>query len=253
MGADVATPASDTGTAARRRTWTRLAIAAVFLAGFAVYLLYGDRYLDSRTFADHRRLLLAYAHDHYWPMLAATAVVYIVTTALSIPGGPLRSLATGFLFGRWAGAAIIVLSATTGATLAFLAARHLFADALRRHIGGRAAALVGGFEAHPFRYLLFLRLVPLFPFWLVNLAPALTRIRVRTFVSATGVGIAPMSFVMASFGSLMISGTLPEDLPSFQAALMASPVGLVAALVGLLILASALVERRSAYKGGRQS
>ncbi len=252
MGTDTATPEADPGTKARRTAWTRLALVAVFLAGFAAYLLYGGRYLDSGTFADHRRLLLQYVHDHYWSMLAATAIIYIVMTALSIPGGPLRSLATGCLFGSSTGAAIIVFSATAGATLAFLGTRHLFAEAVRRRIGGRAAAVVGGFEANPFRSLLFLRLVPLFPFWLVNLAPALTRIRVSTFAAATGIGIAPMSFVMASLGSLMVSGTLPENLPSVQAALMASPVGIVAALAGLLLLASALFRKRSGAKGERR-
>ena len=80
----------------------------------------------------------------------------------------------GFIFGRWVGTVLVVVAATVGATLVFLAARYLFADAARRRLGALGEKINAGFTENAFSYLLFLRLVPLFPFFLVNLAPAFT-------------------------------------------------------------------------------
>ena len=80
----------------------------------------------------------------------------------------------GFIFGRWVGTVLVVLAATIGATLVFLAARYLFADAARRRMGALGEKISAGFTENALSYLLFLRLVPLFPFFLVNLAPAFT-------------------------------------------------------------------------------
>ncbi len=91
----------------------------------------------------------------------------------------------GFLFGRWVGTVLVVVAATIGATLVFLAARYLFADAARRRMGALGEKINAGFTENALNYLLFLRLVPLFPFFLVNLAPAFTSISVRTFVVGT--------------------------------------------------------------------
>ena len=85
----------------------------------------------------------------------------------------------GFLFGRWVGTVLVVIAATIGATLVFLAARYLFADAARRRMGALGEKISAGFTENALNYLLFLRLVPLFPFFLVNLAPAFTKIRLR--------------------------------------------------------------------------
>ena len=115
--------------------------------------------------------------------------------AFSLPGGLVLSLTMGFLFGRWVGTALVVIAATIGATFVFIAARYLFADAARRRMGTLGAKISAGFTANAFNYLLFLRLVPLFPFFLVNLAPAFTSISVRTFALGTLIGIIPGTFV----------------------------------------------------------
>ena len=113
------------------------------------------------------------------------------------------SLTVGFVFGRWVGTALVVVAATLGATLLFLAARYLFADAARRRMGTLGEKINAGFTANAFSYLLFLRLVPVFPFFLVNLAPAFTTIPLRTYVLATAIGIVPGTFVFVNLGQAL--------------------------------------------------
>ncbi len=181
--------------------WPRLAIGSLFIGGIiAFFSLGGDEYLSLNTIKDNRDALLAYSEQHYITLLTMTAVIYTLSTALSIPGGVLLSLTVGFLFGRWVGTGVIVLAATAGAGLVFLAARYLFAEAAQKRAGGLAKRLIDGFEDNAFSYLLFLRLVPLFPFWLVNLVPAFTPMPLRHYLLATAIGILPGSFVFANLG-----------------------------------------------------
>jgi len=151
----------------------------------------------------NRDALLAFADRNYPAALAIAFVVYAGAVALSLPGGLVLSLTMGFIFGRWVGTALVVAAATIGATLVFLAARYLFADAARRRLGPLGARINAGFTENAFAYLLFLRLVPLFPFFLVNLAPALTSVPLRTYVLATLVGIIPGTFVYVNLGQAL--------------------------------------------------
>jgi uncharacterized membrane protein YdjX (TVP38/TMEM64 family) len=173
-------------------------IAVLVLLIVAFFALGGQRYLSLDTVKAHRDTLLGFANEHYVAALAIAFLTYVGATALSLPGGLVLSLTMGFLFGRWVGTVLVVIAATIGATLVFLAARYLFADAARRRIGALGEKLSAGFTANALNYLLFLRLVPLFPFFLVNLAPAFTKIRLSTFVVGTFVGIIPGSFVLQS-------------------------------------------------------
>ena len=113
------------------------------------------------------------------------------------------SLTMGFVFGRWVGTALVVVAATVGATIVFLAARYIFADAARKRLGALGEKINAGFTENAFNYMLFLRLVPAFPFFLVNLAPAFTSIPLRTFVLATFIGIIPGTFVFVNLGETL--------------------------------------------------
>ncbi len=121
--------------------------------------------------------------------------------AFSLPGGLVATLTGGFLFGTWLGGAATVIGATVGASILFLAAKTAFADLLRDKAGPAIARMEEGFRQNAFSYLLFLRLVPVFPFWLVNLAPAFLGVTLRTFIGATFLGIIPGTFVFASLGN----------------------------------------------------
>ena len=218
-----------------RRLWPRLLLAALMLGAVAAYLAFG-RGIGFETLRDNREALLAFTRRNYPAVLAGAALAYALTTALSLPLGAPMTLACGFLFGRWVGTGVVVVSATVGATLAFLAARYLAADWARRRMGPRLQAFARGFDRDAFHYLLFLRLVPLFPFWLVNLAPSLTGVRTRTFFAATLVGIVPGTFVYANLGRSLARIESPRDL-------VGGTTLAALALLGLLSLVPLLVKK----------
>jgi uncharacterized membrane protein YdjX (TVP38/TMEM64 family) len=119
---------------------------------------------------------------------------------LSLPGAVILTLAGGFLFGGILATLFINVGATTGATLAFLTARYLLRDAVEKKFGKWLGPFQEGFAKNAFSYLLTLRLIPLFPFFVVNLVSGLTRVNVGTYILATAIGIIPGSFVYAYAG-----------------------------------------------------
>jgi len=125
---------------------------------------------------------------------------YAAATALSIPGGIFLSIIGGYLFDQPWCTLYVVVGATAGATLLFLAAKTALGDALRKKAGPRLQKMEAGFQKNAASYLLFLRFVPLFPFWLVNLAPAFFGVRLRTYIWTTFVGIIPGAFVFTQAG-----------------------------------------------------
>ena len=182
----------------------KYALLAMFVIAIGAFIaLGGQRYLTLDSIMANRDALLEFTHAHYVLALAIAFVVYVAVTAFSLPGGLVLSLAMGFLFGRWVGTLLVVTAATIGATLVFIAARYLFADAARRRMGALGERISAGFTENAFNYLLFLRLVPLFPFFLVNLAPAFTNISLRTYVLGTLIGIVPGTFVYVNLGQTL--------------------------------------------------
>jgi len=179
-----------------------IVVAFVAFAG-AFYALGGSRYLQLETIKAHRDSLLAFTEAHYAVALTIAFLVYVTAVSLSLPAGLVLSLTIGFLFGRWIGTALVLIAATIGATLVFLAARYVFADAAQRRIGALGERIRAGFNENAFSYVLFLRLIPLFPFFLVNLALAFTGIKLRTYVLATLVGIIPGVFVYVNLGQAL--------------------------------------------------
>jgi uncharacterized membrane protein YdjX (TVP38/TMEM64 family) len=198
-------------------SWKKVLILLIFVGGFsAFFLLGGDQYLNFSTLKTNRDRLSAYTLNHYWSILIGAMAVYSASTALSLPVATLLSLTIGFLFGLWVGTGIILFSATLGATLAFLAARYVLADVVSRRMGRMAKKLIAEFHRNDFNYLLFLRLVPLFPFWLINLATAFTPIKVQTYVAATAIGIIPGAFVFTNLGRSLGRIDSPDQLLSFK-------------------------------------
>jgi uncharacterized membrane protein YdjX (TVP38/TMEM64 family) len=186
------------------RPWAKIAIALLFAGGIAAFFVFGgQRYLSLETIKANRDALLAFADQHFLTAVAIAFAIYVAATALSLPGGLVLSLAMGFVFGRWIGTVLVVAAATLGATIVFLAARYLFADAARRRLGALGEKINAGFNENAFAYLLFLRLVPAFPFFLVNIAPAFTSVSVRTYVLATLIGIVPGTFVFVNLGQTL--------------------------------------------------
>jgi uncharacterized membrane protein YdjX (TVP38/TMEM64 family) len=199
----------------RRARWTSwLPLALVVAAIAAAAYLRVDRYLAFETLVAHREWLLQAVAR--WGPLAALAfiAVYAGAAGLSVPGGSILTVLGGFLFGPFWGTVYAVLGATIGATAIFLVARTALGDALRRRVGPFLRKVEEGFRRDAFYYLLFLRLVPAFPFWLVNLVPAFLGVRLATFVLATFIGIIPATAVFAGLGdglgAIIDAGQMPD-------------------------------------------
>jgi uncharacterized membrane protein YdjX (TVP38/TMEM64 family) len=171
-----------------------VAIALVFALGL-------DQYLSFEALRQHRALLLDFVERNAVLAPLLFVLVYAAVIALSIPGGAVLTIAGGFLFGIVLGTLLVVIGATAGATAIFLIARSALGDALRARVGPRMRRMEEGFREDAFNYLLFLRLIPLFPFWLVNIVPALLGVGLGTYVVATFIGIIPGSLVYASVGN----------------------------------------------------
>ena len=195
--------AAEDGAARERRAgWTRLwPLAALAAALAAVVALDLDRYLSFEALAEHRGALTAWVAEHGILAAAGFVAAYTAATALSLPGGTVLTLAAAFLFGTAAGTAYALAGATLGSVAVFLAARSALAEVLRRRAGPWLDRFAEGFRRDAFSYLLVLRLVPLIPFWLVNLVPAFLGVRLGTYVLATALGIVPGTLVYASVGA----------------------------------------------------
>lgn len=230
----------------------------LLIAGLgAAYGLGLHTYVSLDWLVDQRQIL----HDFVsaYPLRAAALffLVYVAVVALSIPAASVLTIFSGFLFGWLGGGLLVVAAATVGSCLLFAAAHTAFGDILRQRAGPFLGRFAAGFSKNAFGYLLVLRLAPIFPFFVVNIAPAFFSVSLRTFAAATIVGIIPGTFVYAWLGRgceriiedaamkekpLMLSDFL---VPEMTFALMALAV--IAALP--LIVQVVREKRRSAAHG----
>ena len=160
-----------------------------------------QRFLTLTALKANHQTLLDYYAAHKLVMVAGFMLIYIVQTAFSLPGAAILSLAAGAIFGTIMGTVYANIAATTGATLAFLLTRYLLRDVVLNKFGSQLEGMNRELEERGFSYLLFLRLVPLFPFFLINLAAGLTKIPLRTFFFGTMLGIIPGGFVYVNAGA----------------------------------------------------
>lgn len=221
------------------RTGKIIIAAAMGLAIGAFFWFDLDAYLTLETMQANRDRLLAFTDEHRAAAVVSFIVTYCLVTGLSLPGATILTLVGGFLFGSLLGTVFVNLGATSGATLAFLAARYLMRDTVEQKFGKWVGPLQAGFTKNAFSYLITLRLIPLFPFFVVNVVTGLTRMNIGAYVAATALGIIPGSFVYAYAGQqLGAIHSLKE---------IASPNVLAAfVLLGLLALVPTLYKKFSA-------
>jgi uncharacterized membrane protein YdjX (TVP38/TMEM64 family) len=189
------------GPVGRRKLWRYLPLGLVLAGVATVFATGAHRYLSLEALLDHRERLQAFVASHGSQALLLYMLTYIVAVTLSVPGGALLTMIGGFLFGWLVGGAAAAISATVGAIGVFFVARTSIGDALVRRAGGRVQTLAAGFREDAFSYLLFLRVLPVVPFWLTNLASALFGVPFRIFVLATQIGLIPGTFAFAVAGS----------------------------------------------------
>jgi uncharacterized membrane protein YdjX (TVP38/TMEM64 family) len=179
----------------------RLVPVGLLVAAVAAYFLLGlNHYFTLDHLRANAQWLRQFTHDHRFAAIAAFLATYVAVVSLSLPGAVLMSIAGGLLFGLWLGAALNILAATTGAIILFIITRFVFGGMLQARSNALIARMEAGFARNAFTYLMFLRLVPLFPFWAVNLAAAAFRTPLRSFALATLIGIIPGTLAFTSIG-----------------------------------------------------
>ena len=175
-------------------------LVLIVAAALTAIALFRD-YLGFAALAEHYDTLIGWRDRHYALSLVAFMVIYVIAVALSLPGAVWLSIGAGFLFGTVVGSVAVVVSATAGAVLIFLAARTALGDSLRRGAEGWLGRMERGFQRGEVSYLLIMRLVPVIPFFVANLAPAFLGAHLRTFAWTTLVGIIPGTIVYISLGA----------------------------------------------------
>ena len=212
----------------------RILPLAVIIGGFVSFFAFDlHTYVTFDTLKQNREWLLAQVAENRAIAVLAFIATYAAIAGFSLPGATFASLTGGFLFGLWFGTAWNVVAATIGATLLFLAAQTVFADILHQKAGPWLQKLETKFKENAFSYLLFLRLVPGFPFVAVNLVPAFLGVPLRTFVVTTFFGIIPGAFVYTSIGAGL--GAVFDRGDEFSPADFLTPE-IVTGLAGLAVL-----------------
>ena len=209
----------------------------VLLAAIICFFVFDlNRFLSFEAIASYRQELMdLYAHHRILTILCFMGI-YIGAVAFSLPGAVWLTLTGGFIFGAGLATLFVVVAATIGASLLFIIARYAFSDYFHDKVGPSIQKMEDGFKENAFSYLMVLRLIPSFPFWLVNLVPALLGVPLRTFFIATFLGIIPGSFVYSIVGSGINKLIEMEEHPNlsmiFEPKIMATLVGL--ALLSLI-------------------
>ncbi|HJR76324.1 MAG TPA: TVP38/TMEM64 family protein [Nitrospiraceae bacterium] len=199
------------------------------MIGIGVFLYFDlGRYLSLDALKANRDRLLTFTEANYAAAVGLFIIMYCAVTGLSLPGATIMTLAGGFLFGSLLGMLYVNVGATSGATIAFLASRYLLRDWVEQKFGAKLGSIQEGFARNAFSYLMTLRLIPLFPFFLVNLLSGLTRVKVGTYVAATALGIVPGSFVYAYAGRQLGTLNSLKDIVSPNVLLALTLLGLLA-------------------------
>lgn len=236
----------------KRTGWLcRLPILLILAAAVLGAFLLRDT-LNFEALAHHREALIAYRDAHYMAAVLGFIAVYIAIVTLSLPGATVATLAGGFLFGLFPGVLYNVLAAGSGAVLIFLAARSGFGASLSERIaasGGSTARLQEMLRENQWSVLFLIRLVPVVPFFVANLLPALVGVRLAVFVVTTFLGIIPAAFVFTSIGSGLGKVFARGEAPDLG--ILFTPPVLIP-LLGLALLAALPILLR-AWKKGRQN
>lgn len=187
---------------AKQSLLRRAAPLAVIAAALALFFALGlNRYFTLDALRENREDLRAWVDAS--PLLAVGLfmLVYAAAVAISFPGATILTVFGGYLFGLWPGVPAIVVAATLGATLIFLAAKTALGDLLKKRASGFVKRMEQGFRENELNYMFVLRLIPVFPFWAINIAAGVLGVSLRNFLIGTFFGIIPGAFVYASIGN----------------------------------------------------
>ena len=207
---------------------------ALILVGIALFFGLGwDRYLTFDALSENRESLLKWTTENRILAISIYFIGYTLIVACSVPGATLMTLVGGFLFGAVIGTTAVVISATLGAVLIFLTVRYTVGDFFQRKMGKISKRMESGFRENALSFILFLRLVPIFPFWLVNIIPAFMGVPLKLYLVGTIIGIIPASAVYGSVGSGLGLVFEMDKRPDLE---IISQPHIFAPLIGLAIL-----------------
>jgi len=224
------------------KRWAPLVVLLVLIAG--AYMTGLHHYLSLERLQMQKTLFQEYAHEK--PLLSGLIFMgaYAGAVALSLPVATLLTLLGGFLFGAWWGTFYVITGATAGASVIFLIARSALGAALREKAGALYKKVGANMQENAVGYMLFMRLVPVFPFFLVNIVPALFNVRLRVYVLTTFFGILPGTFVYVNLGTALGEIDALEELVSGKTLL-------AFALLGMFALVPTLYKKMKEKKNGR--
>lgn len=184
------------------KMWPKIVIIGVVILVIALFYAFDlGRYLSLDYIKASQARFDALYRDHRVLVVAAYMLAYIIMAALSLPGAAVMTLLAGALFGRLVGTVAVSFASSIGATLACFVARFVLRDWVQAKIGDRLTAINAGMEREGAFYLFTMRLIPVFPFWLVNLAMGLTHLPLRTFYWVSQVGMLPATLVYVNAGT----------------------------------------------------
>ena len=239
---------NDCRPAPKGRLWRRTLPLALLAVGLIVFFALGlDDYVGFDQLNKHREVLVEFVAARSVLAVILYLVCYVSVIAFSLPGGAFMTITGGFLFGALAGTVYAVLAATVGAMALYLAARFALADLLRAKAGPAVRKMEAGFRENALSYLLALRLIPVFPFWLVNLVPALLGVPFRIYLIGTFIGILPGTFIYASVGNGLGTVFAAGGKPDIN--LIFTPEILLP-IIGLALLALAPVAFKKYFPKG---
>lgn len=232
--------------------WARALPLVVILAVAALGAFLLRDFLNFETLREHREALIGFRDANYTTAIVVFVLVYITIVAFSLPGALIASLTGGFMFGLLVGVLVNMLAATTGATLLFLAARWGLGARLAARMdasSGSIRTLKRGIDDNQWSMLFLMRLIPLVPFFVANLVPALVGVPLHRFAISTFIGIIPGAVVVTSVGAGL--GDVFERGESPDLGLLAEPQFLLPILgVSALIALSMVVKF---LRGGKNS
>lgn len=234
-GAPAGGPAGAPAGGGPRLTVKRLLPAALLVAGLAAFFALGlHRYLSLDLLKEHRGAMQLWVSENGLAAALVYMAVYAAAVAFSVPGATVITITGGFLYGPLVGTLYTVVGASAGAAAVFLAARYALGGWLRAKAGPMVTRIGREFDENGVSYMLILRLVPLFPFWLVNLVPALLGVSFRLYMACTIVGIIPGTLVYALVGDG--AGAVLDQGGDLDLGIIFSP-RILAPIIGLSLLA----------------
>ncbi len=223
-----------------------LTILAILVVVIAFWSSGAQEYLTLEALKTHQQGLNAWIMDNVWLAVGGYMLIYIAVTALSLPGAAIMTLAGGAFFGNVYGLAAVSIASTIGASIAFLVARFLARDTLQKKYASTVARMDRGIEKDGAFYLATLRLVPVFPFFLINIAMGLTGMKLRTYALVSWAAMLPGTFVYVNAGTQLAQIQSTGDIVSADLLLSFALLGLFPLIAKFVV---GFIRRRRVYAG----